>query len=116
MRITTTFFICHNLAISLFNKMYFSIFSCFLSHTFVSAGIATSIIIISFFTLSTTTISGSCSYQSLALLNPSFSQNCQCTLSCLRLYSFVLVLVKFVTFTHDMRYSLISCSTHPTKG
>ena len=39
-----------------------------------------------------TTPSGSCSYQRLALLNPSFSQNCHCahlpTLSCLLLYSF----------------------------
>ena len=40
--------------------------------------------------LFSTTLSGSCSYQSLALLNPSVSQNRQDlpTLSCLRLYSF----------------------------
>ena len=30
--------------------------------------------------------------------------------------SFVLLLGKFATFTHYMRYSLISCTTHPTKG
>ena len=29
---------------------------------------------------------------------------------------FVLLLDKFVIFTHYMRYSLISCATHPTKG
>ena len=91
-----------------------------LYHTLVSPGIATSIIIVSliynhclylvFWPLScnhtvwmvkshkilkfsfSTTFFITCSYQSLALLNPSFSQNCQCTylpsLSCLRLYSF----------------------------
>ena len=66
--------------------------------------------------LFSTTPSGSCSYQSLALLNLSFSQNYHSanlpTLSCL----FVLLLGKFTTFTHYMRYSLISCTTHPTKG
>ena len=29
---------------------------------------------------------------------------------------FVLITSKFATFTHYMRYSLISCTTHPTKG
>ena len=108
--ITTTFFICHNLAVSSFNKLHFSIFSCSLSYTLVSPGIATSIIIIFLYFISyhniwssafyhvitlygeifvvfLTTLSDSCSYQSLALLNPSFSENCQCTylptLSCL---------------------------------
>ena len=30
--------------------------------------------------------------------------------------AFVLLLSKFFTFTHYTRYSLISCTTHPTKG
>ena len=29
---------------------------------------------------------------------------------------FVLILGKFATFTHSMRYSLISCTIHPTEG
>ena len=57
MGITTTFLICYNLAILSFNKPYFSMFSHPLLHTLTSPGIATSIIIVSFFTLSTTTIS-----------------------------------------------------------
>ena len=110
--ITTTFFICHNLATSSFKKLYFLMFSCSLSHTLVSPyfvfTLATTVIsglLTSFmwlycivkshrilkFSLSTT-LSGSCSYQSLALLNPSLSQNYQCIhlpiLSCLYLYSF----------------------------
>ena len=54
----TTFFICHNLAIWLFNKLYFLIFRRSLLHTLVSPGIATSIIVVSFFTLSTIKMSG----------------------------------------------------------
>ena len=112
------FFTCHNLAVLSFQKLYV-IFSHSLSHTLVSPGIATSIIIVSCFTLSTSTISGFLasimssycmvkfhriltfsftttlsgwfSYQSLDLLNPSFSQNGQIlifpTLSCHHLYS-----------------------------
>ena len=137
-----TFFICHNLAVLLFIKLYFSIFSRSLSHTHVSPGIATPITIISFFTLSTTTISGllasimwshcmvkshrilnfyflialsgSCSYQNLPLLNPSYSQNCRC--SYIIMSPFVLLLGKFTTCTDYMGYSLISCTTHSTKG
>ena len=48
--ITTTFFICYNLATSSFSKLYFLIFSLSLSHTLVFPGIFTSIIIVSFFT------------------------------------------------------------------
>ena len=92
--ITTTLFICHNLAISSFNKRYFLIFFCSLSHTLVSllynqclflyfinyhsiwsSGfyhvshcMVKSHRILNF--LFSTMLSGSCSYQSLALLNP----------------------------------------------
>ena len=102
--ITKTFFLSHNQEILFFNKRYFSIFSRSLSHILVYPDTATYIIFDSFFTLSTTSISGlllasiiwshcvvkfhrifkfpfsttfSCSfsYQSLALLNLSSPQN-----------------------------------------
>ena len=99
MGITMTFFLCHNLAISTFNKLCFLIFSHSFSHTRVSPGTAASIITLDgkipskFEKFVSTTLSGSCSYQTCSsLLNPSFSQSCQCTclpaLSCLCLYSF----------------------------
>ena len=106
MGITTTFFICYNLAISSFNKLSFLIFSLSLSHTLKSPDIAMPdhclflyfinyrniwssgfyhVIILygeiwkSLKFLFSATLSESCSYQKFALLNPSFSQNCHYT-------------------------------------
>ena len=120
--------------IRLLTGLYFSIFSRSLSHTLMSPGIAASIIIVFFFTLSTTaissllvsimwsyslkkshrifkflfwtTLSGSCSYQSLALLNASFSHNCQFTyfptVLCLYLYCFWASLPLSLTIIWDI--------------
>ena len=57
MGITATFFICHDLVISFFNKLYFSIFLVLyhiLLYFLVFPGMATPTIIVSFFTLSNT--------------------------------------------------------------
>ena len=144
-----TFFICHNLAISSFNKLYFSIFSCSLItyschcyllvlphlynhclflylinyHNIWSSGFYHVITLYgeipqNFEIFVFNYIFRFMFIQSFALLNPSFLQNCQCT--CLHSYTiitqFVLFLGKFARFTHYMRYSLISCITHLTKG
>ena len=125
-----TFRICKTFAISSFNSWYFSTFSSCLSFTLSSPGMTTFIIMISslsFLSIKTksgllasifrshwtlkshsilkfslsTTLSGFCSYQLLALSNPHLPQSCQliyrATLSCLSLCSICASLLHSLT-------------------
>ena len=135
-----TFRMRQTFAISSFNNWYFSTFSSSLSFTLSSPGIATSIMTTSLSFLSiksmsgllasifrshwivkshsilefslSTTLSGFCSYQLLALSNPHLPQSCQwiyrATLSCLPLYSVCASLPHSVTTCMGHRFSLTS--------
>ena len=63
-----------------------------------------------------TTLPGSCSYQASLYWIVAFHKTTSVHNFLHYHSSFVLLLSKFVTVTHHMRYSLISCTKHAAKG